>query len=93
MAYARFSDDSDVYVYDTEFGGVQTIICDGAHSEHLNSSPLPCSAQQMIEHLKAHQAVGHKVPDYAFRYLGEKICRFIGCALSDEHLTGDCANL
>lgn len=60
MAFCRWGEDSDVYVYDTG----DNLECCGcmlsATRDTFNGTFL-----EMKEHLLAHREAGHKVPDYA----------------------------
>lgn len=56
MSYARFSDESDVYVYACDGGGV---VCEGCANE---VDPTFTSVVPLIKHLKHHVQKGHKVP-------------------------------
>lgn len=62
MSYARFFSD-DVYVYSTH-GGVICAMC--YFNDQLTPSYLAESTQEMIDHLKAHQKVGHSMPSNIF---------------------------
>lgn len=75
MAYARFSEDSDVYVFlggsgDDGFGPLALVClkCKLPESEFAFSAG---TTAQMIEHLHEHRAAGHSVPDEAFSGLQE----------------------
>lgn len=70
MSYARFGQDSDVYVYArTAVRASFEYVC--AHpppdGEHVRATPV-----EMLEHLKAHRQAGDKVPDYALARLKEE---------------------
>jgi hypothetical protein len=65
MSYARFGDDSHVYVY---AGGIGYACCgcwlfDGKSQEFR-------TVVEIIEHLYTHESTGHKVPSYTFVELG-----------------------
>lgn len=65
MAYARFfSDDVYVYAMAAPKGGV---ICAGCYFGDLTEpSYVAESTQEIIDHLKAHQRVGHSMPSTIF---------------------------
>ena len=58
MAYARFGDNSDVYVYSTGADLICQRCCLGPEFSFYAETTAA-----MIAHLEAHQAAGHKVPD------------------------------
>lgn len=64
MSYARFSRDSDVYVYESVGGG---FVCDDC-ALHEKRTVLDTPAA-MIVHLLEHRAAGHAVPDAALNGL------------------------
>lgn len=63
MAYARFFVD-DVYVYAHVGGGVVCAMC--YFGDSLEPTYRAESTQEMIDHLKAHQRVGHSMPSTIF---------------------------
>jgi len=64
VSYARRNEESDVYVYDTG----EDINCQWC----ILGEDFFGDRSAMIEHLRLHQAVGHKVPQAAFdRLLAE----------------------
>lgn len=63
MSYARQNEESDVYVYDSGDG---VIVCQWCK---LGTENRNCTRAEMVEHLRLHQAAGHKVPEYAFARL------------------------
>ena len=65
MSYARFGKDSDVYVYESDYGWE----CCGCALETSFTAESP---QEMIDHLKEHQVEGHKVPQYALDRLKDE---------------------
>lgn len=71
MSYARFGDDSDVYVIPTEsaFDKVnprhECMACRLLEGKTFVSY----SEEEAIEHLRQHVIAGHKVPEYAFERL------------------------
>ena len=78
MSYARFSEDSNVYVFATIEKGAHVAECCGClliprDDEGDATAPWPQydSPDGIITHLREHQAAGHKVPDYAFRSIME----------------------
>lgn len=66
MSYVRFSEKSHVYVFASVNGGLE---CCGCWLE--DTDWLYYSTDDMIAHLKAHEAAGHQVPAYAYEGLEE----------------------
>jgi len=64
MSYARWSANSNVYVYADVRGGITCCGCAIYDGDYVNIK----TSGYMIEHLDAHRAAGHLVPDYT--YLG-----------------------
>lgn len=64
MSYCRFSEDSDVYMYLSQNG----IECCGC-SLYPGFGQDFDSAELAMAHLREHQDVGHRVPEYAFEKL------------------------
>lgn len=63
MAYARWTNDSDVYVYADVGGGFTCENCP-------RGSQFRCETpQEMVEHLLAHRAQGDRVPEPALEEL------------------------
>jgi hypothetical protein len=64
MSYARFGEDSNVYVF-LSCSALECCSCrpDGPH--------LTFSTAEMIAHLDEHRAAGDKVPDYCYEGLRE----------------------
>ena len=73
MSYARYSSDSDVYVF-LNVGGF--LDCCGCHLNkegddiHYGSFHA-YSTKEMINHLKKHKEAGYDVPDYCIEQLQE----------------------
>ena len=67
MSYCRFSKYSDVYVYPTPDG---KIVCDECI---LNPKWKYSNAKEMLDHLKCHIQIGHKVPRKAIEKLETEI--------------------
>lgn len=65
MAYARFSKDSDVYVF-LNVGGF--LDCCGC-SLHKNAKFY--SVEELLQHLEVHKQGGDKVPEYCIERLKE----------------------
>ena len=62
MAYARWGcDGSDVYVFMDVSGGFTCCGCDLVSEPRSNFA----TKGEMVEHLLAHRAAGHTVPEYA----------------------------
>ena len=71
MSYARFGRDSDVYVFGTtaDPGTYQCLDCMlGPETEAAPQVDVDTAAE-MIEHLLAHRAAGHKVAESALEEL------------------------
>lgn len=66
MAYCRFGRDSDVYVFEADDGVIECCRCALA-----GGTFTAYGAAEMITHLRAHRAAGHRVPDEALRELTE----------------------
>jgi hypothetical protein len=66
MSYCRFGRDSDVYVYEVE-GGVECCRCGLNEGRWFRAR----DAAEMMEHLLAHRAAGHRVPEEALEELRE----------------------
>jgi hypothetical protein len=64
VSFARFSEDSDVYVY---LGIDGTFQCCGCWLS--GTSVRLDSTDDMISHLRRHQVAGHSVPGYALERL------------------------
>lgn len=60
MAYVRFSEDSDVYVYHDGDG----YVCCGCRFEE--KSWTYDTADEIVEHLHEHELAGHMVPERAY---------------------------
>lgn len=60
MSYARFSADSDVYVYAHIGGFVECCGCRLGEQWDFHSPA------EIVTHLREHEAAGHKVPDHLF---------------------------
>lgn len=68
VSYARFTYDSDVYVF---YSVDHMYECCGCC---LRSTSFCCgTAKEMIEHLEQHRVVGHKVPEYALERLRQDV--------------------
>jgi len=71
MSYARFSTDSDVYVYASAARGNECASC--RFIADTNEPPLNnvvmVDEDEMIAHLEKHQRAGHLVPNDAFERL------------------------
>lgn len=81
MSYARFGcDDSDVYVYADVRGGITCCgcgICDGSIVNLQTSG-------QMVEHLDAHRAKGHLVPNFTYEEILEDYPDLTAVITGDE---------
>lgn len=58
MSYARFSDESNVYVFPHAGGYVQCCGCSLDDVWNYHSAP------EVVAHMQAHVEAGHKVPEY-----------------------------
>lgn len=63
MSFARWSEDSDVYVFDDVRGGTTCCAC------NLADGDFNGTRAQMIDHLREHVAAGHAVPADIFTAL------------------------
>ena len=64
MAFARFGNDSDVYVYEDTRGGYTCEWCPGiGHTYRCET------AGDMVQHLLEHRSRGDRVPDEALQEL------------------------
>lgn len=75
MSYARFSEDSDVYVFLRDLG-LECCSCTFAVLAEMRSANVTMSlnflahnTDDMLAHLDQHRAAGHVVPDYAYEGL------------------------
>lgn len=66
MSYCRFSKASNVYVF---YNVNEYYECCGCWLSNTLSGFTTPSAQEMVDHLKKHEAIGHLVPDYAIEAL------------------------
>jgi hypothetical protein len=68
MSYCRWSDDSDVYIYEVVAGGVECCACwllnpqPGTAPAIDRPSARIMTRSALIAHLLEHRAAGHKVP-------------------------------
>lgn len=88
MSYVRWgSDGSDVYVY---LGG--QLVCCGCALEARDGSASFATTDAMIEHLRAHVAAGHCVPDHVIPDLeADRVANDYFIATGDErYLDGVC---
>lgn len=69
MSYVRFSEKSDVYVY-LDIAGY--LCCCGCRLWPEMDRWEYYSTEDMIDHLKQHEAAGHKVPGYTYEGLREE---------------------
>lgn len=65
MSYARFSDDSDVYIFEHANGFIQCCGCLITEAEPPEWAGFynAQTAREMIHHIYQHMSIGHKVPD------------------------------
>ena len=70
MSYCRFSEDSDVYLYPHVYGDY---VCCACRLRETFGSTVLFTLEEVLEHLQAHQDVGHKVPEYAFERIKAEI--------------------
>ncbi len=76
MSYARWSNESDVYVYHHVDGYVTCCGCRLFDADPFSLEPRDpafYSRTAAIEHLERHRLAGHIVPDYAFDRLWQEI--------------------
>jgi len=88
MAYCRWSEDSDVYLYctgiDIDDPGPPTWVCadcgmrpPGSHSQNDSTVEMH-TREAVLEHLLEHRAAGHKVPEDALDRIREEIAAATG---------------
>jgi hypothetical protein len=65
MSYARFSDESDVYVYEDSTHGLVCCMCILTSKWFIAGNDY----QALLTHLAEHRAAGHLVPDDAITQL------------------------
>lgn len=74
MSYARFSDDSDVYIYEHANGFIECCGC-------LITEPEPPewagfykanTAREILHHIYAHLSLGHKVPERCIKRIEDE---------------------
>lgn len=70
MSYARWSSDSDIYLFQTVEGKYEC--CAYMLAEIEWDSHVMNNIQETIEHVNEHISVGHKVPQYAIDRLYEE---------------------
>lgn len=68
MSYCRFSEKSDVYVFDSVGGYLDCCGCSMIESGY--HTPL---RSEMIQHLQEHIKIGAKVPDHVISWLKEEM--------------------
>ena len=66
MAYARFAPDCDVYVFAGGPAGF-ALECCACSLVVPSGSFCAKSTDEMVKHLRDHQAAGHKVPEDTFK--------------------------
>ena len=68
MSYARFAEDSDVYVYASAGGGIECARCRFITDtkEPPRNNAVMVDEDEMIAHLEKHRRAGHRVPNDAF---------------------------
>ena len=69
MSYARFTSDSDVYVF-RHVGGYE---CCGCHLKEPWGSFRCKTIPEMLCHLEEHKNVGDEVPDYCINQLKSEL--------------------
>lgn len=72
MSYSRFIE-YDVYVFADTSGGVTCMGCN--FGDMMEASYRAESTQEMIDHLKAHQKIGDRLPENIFDRLLEDDAR------------------
>lgn len=63
MSYARFGKDSDIYLFHSVYDRYE---CCGCLLRIGDLEPRLTTLEQVLEHLHAHRAAGHDVPEYTF---------------------------
>ena len=70
MSYARFSRDSDVYVFAHVEGGYECCACGLAGTW----GSIRCQTiKEMLDHLEEHKKAGDKVPDHCIERLKSEL--------------------
>jgi hypothetical protein len=69
LSYARMSAESDVYVYDSGEG----LVCFACTLAEYAAEFRSDSRSQMLNHLRQHVELGHRVPRRAFARLSEEL--------------------
>lgn len=74
MSYARMSDDSDVYIFSHAGGFIQCCGCSITEPEDYEDVGFANlkTAREALEHLDKHVALGHTIPDRAFKRIREE---------------------
>lgn len=81
MAYCRWSEDSDLYVYPGESG----FVCMECPLDGRTKGDFSCPApQEMLAHMHAHIEAGHKVPATATARLSDEIAHGIDATNLEE---------
>jgi hypothetical protein len=71
MSYARFSPDSDVYVY---MSGDGVFTCCGCKLKDYDLNPMwDYGGSRILDHLQEHIEAGHKVPQYCIEAIKEEL--------------------
>lgn len=70
MSYCRFGEDSDVYVFENNNGYYECCAC--MFEEGYNSYRT-VKTKDMINHMKKHEKMGHKVPKRVIQHLEEEL--------------------
>jgi len=70
MSWARFSENSDLYIFDDVHGGITCCACrlQELHETILPGLQLPgdfnCrTEEEMIAHIREHKEAGHNIPE------------------------------
>ena len=83
MAYCRFGDDSDLYMYSSITGGYQFHLANDTALGERDVDFAVRTAEEALHRLKRMKTQGYKIPDYAIERLAKEIQN--GTAQDMEH--------
>jgi hypothetical protein len=73
MSYARWTEDSEVYVFQIE-GGFECHFCKQNNGDHMDFK----TRSDLKEHLLDHRKQGDMVPEYALETIEQEMKRYDG---------------